>query len=603
MELELEQTQQDSIHEVLGSTRFYWLSHSEIVDIEKVAVHSSLNIKQLCGLVWGCDNYLSKFDPKSYKGVFLGYSQNSKACIVLNKHTMKVKESLNVTFDETPPTSKTSPLVDDDLDEEEEIKVIEKKNLENDIVDETLEINEIVNIKESRNHPLENVIGNINQITLRSQAQNKSNFFYFISTIEPKNVNEALGDESWIVAMQEELNQFVANNVWELVPQPKNMTIIGTKWVFKNKLDENGIVSRNTTRLVAQGYNQQEGIGYDETYAPESEGEDEVESTPEIERKTVSSSVDKARCKYHQTERMVNRTNHSRIYHSANTVPKAVLTRSGLKPVNSVRHVNLVTDINKRTKSKLKPDKTEHEMESAEKSKFNQKPRVDPTLLNDFEMATDENGDPPIPDLQTMEELCQPTLNGRATVGQTQNVYAAGAYNQDELKNMFGQFMKMNTASSSGSETHPSNTITNPKEDLKGITTRSGNTYQGLTIPTTSSLPKVVECETDAIKDTVPPTNNGSTKDVQPLVVQIETPIPNSEPVVAPVSALKPNQKSSIPYPSRLHDQKLRDKTNDQKVKFFQLFKDLDFNISFADALILMPKFGPTIKSLLTNKD
>ncbi|GJS17247.1 hypothetical protein Tco_0273617 [Tanacetum coccineum] len=116
------------------------------------------------------------------------------------------------------------------IDEEEAIKVTKKKNLENDIVDETFEIDKIVNIKESRNHPLENVIGNLNQRTLRSQAQNQSNFFCFISTIEPKNVNEALGDESWIVAMQEELNQFVANDVWELVPQPRNMTIIGTKW-------------------------------------------------------------------------------------------------------------------------------------------------------------------------------------------------------------------------------------------------------------------------------------------------------------------------------------------------------------------------------------
>ncbi|GJS88135.1 retrovirus-related pol polyprotein from transposon TNT 1-94 [Tanacetum coccineum] len=213
-------------------------------------------------------DYLTKFDPKSYEGVFLGYSQNSKANIILNKHTKKIEESLNVTFDETPTPSKTSPLVDDDLDEEEAIREIEKKNLENDVEDETLKIDEIVNIKESRKHPLENVIGNLNQRTLRSQAQNQSNFYCFISTIEPKNVNEALGDESWIVAMQEELNQFIANDVWELVPQPKNMTIIGTKWVFRNKLDENGIVSRNKARLVAQGYNQQEGIDYDETYAP-----------------------------------------------------------------------------------------------------------------------------------------------------------------------------------------------------------------------------------------------------------------------------------------------------------------------------------------------
>ncbi|GKB16672.1 retrovirus-related pol polyprotein from transposon TNT 1-94 [Tanacetum coccineum] len=179
---------------------------------------------------------------------------------------MKIKESLNVTFDENHPPSKTSPLVDDDLDEVEAIKVTEKKNLENDIEDETLEINEIVNIKESRNHPLENVIGNLNQTTLRSQAQNQSNFFCFISTSEPNNVNKALTDESWIIAMQEELNQFITNDGWELVPQPKNMTIIETKWVFRNKLDENSVVSRNKARLVAQGYNQQEGVDYDETY-------------------------------------------------------------------------------------------------------------------------------------------------------------------------------------------------------------------------------------------------------------------------------------------------------------------------------------------------
>nr|GEV41012.1 reverse transcriptase domain-containing protein [Tanacetum cinerariifolium] len=135
-----------------------------------------------------------------------------------------------------------------------------------------------------------------------------------------------------------------------------------------------------------------------------------------------------------------------------------------------------------------------------------------------------------------------------AIIGQTQNVYAAGVYNQGG--------------------TLPSNTITNPKEDLKGITTRSG---KGPTIPTTYSPLEVMERENEVTKDTVPPTNNKSTQNVQPLVVQIETKIPNFEPVVAPVfepviapiSALKPNLKPSIPYPSRLYDQKLHDKTND----------------------------------------
>ncbi|GJS36760.1 retrovirus-related pol polyprotein from transposon TNT 1-94 [Tanacetum coccineum] len=181
---------------------------------------------------------------------------------------MKVEESLNVTFDETPPPPKTSPLEDDELVEEEAIEVSKTKPIGNDLEDISLENNQIVNIKESKTHPLENVIGNLNQRTLRSQAQDKSNFFCFISTIEPKNINEALKDENWVMAMQEELNQFKTNDVWELVPNPMDMTIIGTKWVYRNKLDENGVVTRNKDRLVAQGYNQQEGIDYDETYAP-----------------------------------------------------------------------------------------------------------------------------------------------------------------------------------------------------------------------------------------------------------------------------------------------------------------------------------------------
>ncbi|GJS25906.1 retrovirus-related pol polyprotein from transposon TNT 1-94 [Tanacetum coccineum] len=162
---------------------------------------------------------------------------------------MKVKESLNVTFDESPPPTKLSPLVDDDVGEEEAIinntKVVNNNNEE----DESIEVDEVVNIKESKNHPLDQVIGNLNQRTLRSQAQDHSNFFCFISTIEPKNVNEALKDESWVVAMQEELNQFVANDVWDLVPLPMSQSVIGTKWVFRNKLDENGIVSRNKASM------------------------------------------------------------------------------------------------------------------------------------------------------------------------------------------------------------------------------------------------------------------------------------------------------------------------------------------------------------------
>ncbi|GJY74618.1 reverse transcriptase domain-containing protein [Tanacetum coccineum] len=123
-----------------------------------------------------------------------------------------------------------------------------------------------------------------------------------------------------------------------------------------------------------------------------------------------------------------------------------------------------------------------------------------------------------------------------------------------------------------GLGTLPSNTITNPKVDLKGITTRSGVAYQGPTIPTTSSPPKVVERETEVTKDMMPPTNNGSTKDVQPTVVQVQSQVPNSEPVVDPVSAPMPNPKPSIPYPSRRNDEKHREKANDQIEKFYKIF-------------------------------
>ncbi|GJR28625.1 zf-CCHC domain-containing protein [Tanacetum coccineum] len=103
--------------------------------------------------------------------------------------------------------------IDHDVGKEEAIrnntKVVNNNNEEN----ESIEVDKVVNIKESKKHPFDQVIGNLNQRTLTSQAQNYSNFFCFISTIEPKNINETLKDESWVVAMQEELNQFVANDI------------------------------------------------------------------------------------------------------------------------------------------------------------------------------------------------------------------------------------------------------------------------------------------------------------------------------------------------------------------------------------------------------
>nr|GEU38011.1 reverse transcriptase domain-containing protein [Tanacetum cinerariifolium] len=156
----------------------------------------------------------------------------------------------------------------------------------------------------------------------------------------------------------------------------------------------------------------------------------------------------------------------------------------------------------------------------------------------------------------------------------------------NNLQNMLSGFFQ-NQASISG--TLSSNIIPNPKGEMKAITTWSGVAYEGPSIPT---LKKVVERETE--ETTVKERTNfqGSTAHIQPPVTPISKPdVPKTLP--------NPN----IPYPSRLNDQKLHEKAMNQMEKFFQIFQDLYFDISFADALILMPKFASTIKSLLTNKD
>nr|GEW91579.1 hypothetical protein [Tanacetum cinerariifolium] len=136
------------------------------------------------------------------------------------------------------------------------------------------------------------------------------------------------------------------------------------------------------------------------------------------------------------------------------------------------------------------------------------------------------------------------------------------------LTDILSKFMSSNTASSSGSGTLPSITITNPNEDLKGIITQSGVAYQGPTIPTSSKVVKQ-----------------------------------GTEPIVAPVSTPMPNWKPSIPYPSRRDNERRRDQANKQIEKFYEIFKDMSFEISYTDALILMPKFSSTLKALIGNKE
>ncbi|WMV38147.1 hypothetical protein MTR67_031532 [Solanum verrucosum] len=127
----------------------------------------------------------------------------------------------------------------------------------------------IKSYKYQGSHPIDDVLTDLTfGITTRSGLKNLCAFQAFVSIVEPKKVKEALLDEDWILAMQEELNQFERSKVRHLVPPPEGRTITGTKWVYRNNLDENGTVTRNKAKLVVQGYNQEEGIDYDETFAP-----------------------------------------------------------------------------------------------------------------------------------------------------------------------------------------------------------------------------------------------------------------------------------------------------------------------------------------------
>ncbi|GJT59143.1 putative ribonuclease H-like domain-containing protein [Tanacetum coccineum] len=140
-----------------------------------------------------------------------------------------------------------------------------------------------------KDHPVEQIIGDLNSAPqtrrmtknleehgLFSSVQQRTNhkdfqnclFACFLSQEEPKKVIHALKDPSWIEAMQDELLQFKLQKVWTLVDLPNGKRAIGTKWVFRNKKDERGIVIKNKARLVAQGYTQEEGIDYDEVFAP-----------------------------------------------------------------------------------------------------------------------------------------------------------------------------------------------------------------------------------------------------------------------------------------------------------------------------------------------
>ncbi|GJT21773.1 hypothetical protein Tco_0891710 [Tanacetum coccineum] len=152
------------------------------------------------------------------------------------------------------------------------------------------------------------------------------------------------------------------------------------------------------------------------------------------------------------------------------------------------------------------------------------------------------------------------------------------------ITDLLTKIVNSNQASTSSSGSLPSNTIANPKGELKVITTRSGVSYDGPQIP-----PPVVEVETEVTKDTVLP--NGGTKDVQPPIVQVDEPV------------VMPKTKMSLPYPSRVNKEKIREKDDLLALKFMEIFRNLHFELSFAILLQHKLKFAPMFRKLLNNKD
>ncbi|GJX67184.1 hypothetical protein Tco_0302911 [Tanacetum coccineum] len=189
-------------------------------------------------------------------------------------------------------------------------------------------------------------------------------------------------------------------------------------------------------------------------------------------------------------------------------------------------------------------------------------------------------------DNRTMAQMLQAPIEGYEDAIVIPPINA----NNFELKQPLINLVQTTNPSSSSSL--PSNTIPNPRNEAKAITTRSGVSYDGPPIP-----PPVVEKESEVTKDTELP----STEDIQPPPLVHEQ-TKDKEPIEEP-SFVANKAKLNLPYPSRLNKQKIREKDDILASKFMEIFRNLHFELSFADALIHMPKFAPMFKKMLNNKD
>jgi len=275
---------------------------------------------------------LGKFERRCDVGIFLGYASNSKAYRVFNQTSGLVEESCDIEFDETNGSQEESfghDEIDDEplreamknmtigdikpeveeshdqggasssnintsmapqVDEEEKDDPLPTQDSQATQHQEEEQVHDQVQPQEeqhsppppsasqplmrhgriSKAHPVDQIIGSPSR-GVSTRSRHFATFcehYSFVSCVEPTHIEEALQDPNWVMAMQEELNNFIRNEVWVLEERPKDKNVIGTKWVYRNKQDENGVVVRNKARLVAKGFSQVEGLDFGETFAP-----------------------------------------------------------------------------------------------------------------------------------------------------------------------------------------------------------------------------------------------------------------------------------------------------------------------------------------------
>nr|GEU39224.1 retrovirus-related Pol polyprotein from transposon TNT 1-94 [Tanacetum cinerariifolium] len=175
----------------------------------------------------------------------------------------------------SPSKSQTTPETQSSVipqDVKEDIHDIKVTHMGNDPLFD-VPIPEVTSAQaSSTDHPLDNIIGQLSRpVSTRLQLHEQALFSYydaFLTSVEPKTYKDALTQSCWIEAMQEELNEFERLEVWELVPRPDKVMVITLKWIYKVKLDELGGIFKNKARLVAHGYRQEEGIDFEESFAP-----------------------------------------------------------------------------------------------------------------------------------------------------------------------------------------------------------------------------------------------------------------------------------------------------------------------------------------------